>query len=295
MRGTAVVNKALDDDISMTKGILGVIACPMLEDELIYSMKNDPEEKNVYVLGTPYNGSLKRKLDANDVKYTDMDEWEFMNSDTAIDRTKFNIVIKMKNLALHAEPKILMNDLENDLTMIQGRVDAVAMYYGMCGNYGMDLTKWAKEHVSFPVTTFRDCKGRVCDDCVGVAVGGLEGYQRLIKDYTGVMLLTPAVATNWMDFLGASDMAKGLDVLGPGDKKQQMKWLLEMCGYTSEVMIDTGLGIVSEKEFEDAARDMSDSLGLKILRADSSYVDHGPMTRIYAESKADLDRVASGS
>ena len=279
----------------MTKGILGVIACPMLEDELIYSMSHDSEDKNVCVLDTPYNGSLKRKLDANGVAYTTMDEWEFMHSESGLDRDRFNIVIKMKNLALHAEPKVLMEDLENDLTMIQGRVDAVAMYYGMCGNYGMDLTKWADEHLSIPVRTFRDCNGRVCDDCVGVAVGGLAGYQHLIKDYTGVMLLTPAVATNWEDFLGASDMAKGLDVMGPGDKKEQMRWLLEMCGYTSEVMIDTGLGIVSREEFENAARDMSDSLGLKILRADpSKYVDHGPMNRIYSESKADLDRLADG-
>lgn len=131
----------------MTKGILGVIACPMLEDELIYSMSHDPEDKNVLVLETPYNGSLRRKLDSNGVPYTTMDEWEFMHSESGLDRNEFNIVIKMKNLALHAEPKVLMEDLENDLTMIQGRVDTVAMYYGMCGNYGMDLSKWAEEHL----------------------------------------------------------------------------------------------------------------------------------------------------
>ena len=139
----------------MTKGILGVIACPMLEDELIYSMSHDPEDKNVLVLETPYNGSLRRKLDSNGVPYTTMDEWEFMHSESGLDRNEFNIVIKMKNLALHAEPKVLMEDLENDLTMIQGRVDAVAMYYGMCGNYGWDLTEWGKEHVDFPIEVFR--------------------------------------------------------------------------------------------------------------------------------------------
>ena len=58
----------------MTRGILGVIACPMLEDELIYSVSHDPEEKNVCVLDTPYNGSLKRKLKSNGVRYTTMDE-----------------------------------------------------------------------------------------------------------------------------------------------------------------------------------------------------------------------------
>lgn len=29
----------------MTKGRLGIIACPMLEDELIASLDEDPEEK----------------------------------------------------------------------------------------------------------------------------------------------------------------------------------------------------------------------------------------------------------
>ncbi len=275
----------------MTRGVLGVIACPMLEDELIYSLSRDPEDKVVTVLDTPHNGSLRRKLEANGVGFAEMDEWDFMHADGLFDRDRFNVVIRMKDLALHAEPKVLMADLLDDLTMIQGRVDAVAMYFGMCGNYGMDLTEWARENLSLPVTTFRDRDGRVCDDCVGVAVGGLEGYQRLIRDYTGVLLLTPAIATNWEDFLGASDMAKGLDVLGPGDKGEQMRQLLEMCGYTSEVMIDTGLGIVTEREFEDAARDMSESLGLRILRADGSYVDHGPMERIYSESKANLHRV----
>ena len=49
-----------------------------------------------------------------------------------------------------------MQNLENDLVMLQGRVDAVAMYYGMCGNYGMDLTEWAEENLDYPVATFRD-------------------------------------------------------------------------------------------------------------------------------------------
>ena len=74
---------------------------------------------------------------------------------------------------------------------------------------------------------FKDKEGRVCDDCVGVAVGGLCGYQRLIKEFTGVMLFTPAVATNWVDFLGASDMMKGY--VGVGDTKANMKNILEMC------------------------------------------------------------------
>lgn len=262
----------------------------MLEDELIYSLGNDPEEKSIYVLKTPHNSSLKRKMTKNGIPFEEMEEWDFMNTSNPLDRERFNVVIRMKDLGLHSEPKILMEDLQNDLIMIQGRVDAVAMYYGMCGNYGWDLTKWAKENVSFPVAVFRDCKGRVCDDCVGVAVGGLDGYQKLIKNYTGMLLLTPAVATNWEEFFGASDMAKGIDsILGPGNKKDQLKWLFNVCGYTSAVQIDTGLE--DRAEFDAAAKELTDFMEFKLIEAEPGYADIGPADRIYAESKGNLDSV----
>lgn len=276
----------------MTKGILGAIVCPMLEDELIHSLSTDPEEKSVYVIDTPYNGSLKRKLEYYDVPFTEIDEFDFLNHGADIDRDRFNVVIKSKNLGLHAEPKVLMDDLQNELVMIQGRVDAVAMYYGMCGNYGWDLTKWGRKNVSFPIEVFRDCNGRVCDDCVGVSVGGLDGYLRLIKEFTGVLLVTPAVATNWEDFLGASDMAKGMDIF-PGDKNEKMKTLLHMCGYENAVQIDNHLE--PRDEFDRATKEMCEALELKVLQADPSYIDTGPMERLYSTSKRNLDLVAGKS
>ena len=276
----------------MTKGILGAIVCPMLEDELIHSLSTDPEEKSVYVIDTPYNGSLKRKLEYYGVPFTEINEFDFLNHGAGIDRDRFNVVIKSKNLGLHAEPKVLMDDLQNELVMIQGRVDAVAMYYGMCGNYGWDLTEWGKENVSFPIEVFRDCNGRVCDDCVGVSVGGLDGYLRLIKEFTGVLLVTPAVATNWEDFLGASDMAKGMDIF-PGDKNEKMRTLLHMCGYENAVQIDNHLE--PRDEFDRATKEMCDALELKILQADPGYIDTGPMERLYSTSKRNLDLVAEKS
>ncbi len=271
----------------MTEGILGVIACPMLEDELIYALSRDQEDKRVIVLDTPHCGSLRRKMDLKGVKYEVMDEWDFMNTDAGIDRSAYNIVIRMKSLALHSEPVVLKQMLEDDLVMLQGRVDAVALYYGMCGNAMWDVSKWAEGHVSYPVTVFRDSTGRVCDDCVGVTVGGLDGYRRLLKEFTGVMLFTPAVATNWLDFLSASDIARGVDLMGPGDRKENMRKLLHMCGYSSVVQIDNGYE--DRGEFDAATKDFADYMGFNILQADQSFIDHGPAERIYAESKRSLD------
>lgn len=265
-----------------------MIACPMLEDELIYSLSRDPDEKRVFILDTPHNGSLRRKMDQKGVPYEMMDEWDFMNTDPGFDRSGYNVVIRMKSIALHSEPAILRQDLENDLVMLQGRVDAVAMYYGMCGNAMWDVGKWAESHIDYPVSVFRDCDGRVCDDCIGVSVGGLDGYRRLLKEYTGVMLFTPAVATNWLDFLGASDMARGIDLMGPGDRKENMRKLLHMCGYSSVVQIDNGYE--DRDEFDAATRDFADYMGFEVLQADSGFIDHGPADRIYAESKKSLDR-----
>ena len=266
----------------MTHGILGIIACPMLEDELIYSLSNDDEEKDIYVLDTPPNGSLRRKMDQKGVRYTIMDEWDFMNANSDIDRSRFNVVIRMMSLGLHAEPKELMEKIEDDMIMLQGRVNAVGLYYGMCGNYGWDISKWADEHLDYPAVMFKDAQGRVCDDCVGVAVGGLCGYQRLIKEFTGVMLFTPAVATNWEDFLGASDMMKGY--VGSGDTRANLKEILEMCGYNSVVQIDTGLE--DRGEFDAATKDFADYMGFRILQASDDYADLGPAKKLYSEEKS---------
>ncbi len=271
--------------VSMTNGILGVIACPMLEDELIHSLREDPENKRVVVVDTPYNGSLVRKMGQNNVRFETVSEWDFMNGDI-LNRSEYNVAIIMNDLALHAEPKDLMEYIQDQLVMLQGRVDAVALYYGMCGNYGWDISRWAESNLSFPVTVFRDCKGRVCDDCVGVAVGGLDGYRRLIHEFTGVMLFTPAIATNWEDFLAAGDMMKGMDK--SGDPRETLKFVLDLCGYRSVVQIDTGYE--DRKEFDEATKEFADYMGFEILQAPHDFIDYGPAERIYAESKGLLEK-----
>lgn len=271
----------------MTKGILGVIACPMLEDELIHSLGCDPEDKDVIVLDNAHNGSLRRKLERSGVAYRTMPEQDFMGGHDDLDRGRYTVVIRMKDLGLHAEPRVLMESIQDELVMLQGHVDAVALYYGMCGNYGWDVSKWAEGNVDYPIAVFRDANGRVCDDCVGVAVGGVQGYLRLIKEFTGVLLYTPAIATNWEDFLAASDMAKGTESLSPGDPKDGMRKILHMCGYTSIVQIDTGLE--DRGEFDRATRDCAEYMGFRILQASPDYIDTGPMERIYAEGKSFLD------
>ena len=62
----------------MTKGRLGMIVCPMLEDEAIYNIKNDPEIDDVYLVNTAFNETIIPKLRQHGVKYQGGDVGEIV-------------------------------------------------------------------------------------------------------------------------------------------------------------------------------------------------------------------------
>jgi hypothetical protein len=68
----------------MTSGILGIIACPMLEDELVYSMGTDPESKTIYVIDNDHSKSLKDKLIFHDIPFVSISEYDIMNDNLDI-------------------------------------------------------------------------------------------------------------------------------------------------------------------------------------------------------------------
>lgn len=270
----------------MTKlsGVMGVIVCPMLEDELIYSLIMDPEEKVIYLVDSEPGKSIRDKMDKSGIPYTMIDMFSFMNGIDDIDREKFNIAILMNDLALHEEPKELKEKLEEQVTFLNGKYDVLAFYYGTCGNALWDLTQWAVDHdVKIPVLIFRDDAEKVCDDCVGVAVGGQAQYLKLLKKYTGMLLLTPAIATNWEDFLMASEMMKGNN-----RDHALMKWIFEMCGYKYAVKIDTGLG--DRENYQSCAEELCSEMNLELIEGEPGLTTLEPANRLYREAKAALLR-----
>jgi hypothetical protein len=264
----------------MTKGTMGIIGCPMLEDELIYDLKCDKDEKTIYLTDTGPASSLRRKFDRYGIGYKIVDEFQFWHGIDGLDPAGYNIVILMNSLGLHTEPKELKAKIEDQVTMLQSRFDVLMLFYGLCGNYGWDISAWAKEKYGTEVTVFRDEDGKVCDDCIGVAVGGTKPYCKLIRTYTGMLLLTPCMATNWNDFLSCSEMMRGCD---PGDHSM-MRMILEMCGYEKAVKIDTGLG--DPEDFQRCADDLCKEMNLKLITAEKGWTDLSPSKKIYEESKA---------
>ena len=103
---------SLDYGIIMTKGVLGIILCPMVDDNLTYSLKKDPEEKHVIVIDNDYCGPIKRKLDAIGQSYELVDWREVVGRRHDFDKERYNIMIYSLDLGLHSKPEFLKSEVE---------------------------------------------------------------------------------------------------------------------------------------------------------------------------------------
>lgn len=263
----------------MTSGVLTVLGCPILEDELIYGIANDDEDKEIFLIKTDPSKSLIEKFRRKGISYEVIDEDDFIANGINREVSGFSIVIKMMDMALHREPADLRSVIQEEVTRISGMSDVIALYYGMCGNFGWDMTRWAKENNLCPVVVFRDKDGNVCDDCIAVAIGGRKKYMELLKEHTGRMYFTPGVATNWNDFLAVNE------VFGRcfGCGVEQLKWIFEQCGYDAVVEIDTGLG--DSGEMRKSTTEFAETYDFRIIEADEYWPDIYPAKKIYDSAK----------
>jgi len=268
----------------MVEGTLGIIGCPILEDEIVYSLSKETGEKKIYVVDTPNSRILKRKLEQRGVPFSTVSEWDFDNGFAGIDRDNgFNIVVVMNKLGLHKEPKILRDTLEEQMRTCSSKFDVIALYYGMCGNAGWDVSEWASENLDVPVFVFRDDNEEVCDDCIGVAVGGHSRYCDLVKKYTGMFFVTPAIAGGWDEYSGELDFTKGFEVMDIHTVKE----VFDLFGYKKALKIDTGIGIGGE-EFDRGCEHVSDITGLDLVTIEPGRVNLYPTERLYADAKGAL-------
>ena len=265
----------------MINGTLGIIGCPILEDEIVYSLSNETEEKKVYLVDTPRSHTLRRKLELKKIPFSLIGEWDFNNGYAEIDpENSFNIIIVMNNLALHKDPAFLRSTLEGQLRFYQSKFDSIALYYGMCGNAGWDVSRWASDNLDIPVFVFRDQNGDVCDDCIGVAVGGHSRYCDFVRRYTGMFFVTPAIAGNWSEYSEELNFTKGFEIMNIHTVKE----VFEIYGYKKAVKIDTGIGIKGD-ELDKGCEHFSDITGLEFVTADPGSVNLYPTERIYKDAK----------
>ncbi len=90
--------------MGVTTGVLGIIGCPMLGDNLIWCLRGDSDAKDVAVIRTGNEGLIYKKLEENSVPYRTIDEGEALGGGYTPTEERFNLLVYMLNLGLHADP-----------------------------------------------------------------------------------------------------------------------------------------------------------------------------------------------
>lgn len=280
----------------MTHGVLGIIGCPMVDDNLIYSLKKDPEEKRIIVVDNENADSVKAKLEGIGQPY-EMVPWEMVGNDGILDRGSFTIVIYMINLGLHSRPDELKEKVEEIAREMQPYADGIGFYLGTCGNYDWNIPRWCEEKGMKPSAMFCDKDGCLCHDCVGVNIAGGPKYTDLQKKYMGHLYIFPAMATNYEAFTKADQAEAAATEASMTDEMREemgiepgfdgyMRWLLSLGGYEYILKIDTGIG--DRENFERDLQTVAERTRLKIKVAEDGWADLQPTDDLYAKCKSFL-------
>ena len=137
----------------MTEGVLGIIGCPMLEDNLVWSLRGDSDEKDIAIVDTGHEGSLRDKLDAHSIPYRVVGEDDALSGRYVPSEGSFNLLVYMLDLGLHSVPEELRSKVEDVAVRMQPYVDAIGFYLGTCGTYHWDIPEWCEGRGMKPATT----------------------------------------------------------------------------------------------------------------------------------------------
>ncbi len=281
----------------MTHGVLGIVACPMVDDNLVYSLAKDPEEKDIVIVENKNTSSITRKLDSKNIRYRIVPWSEITSYRMELDHSRYTLLIHMTDLGLHARPEVRKSTVEEIVTDMQPFVDAVGLYLGTCGNFDWNIPRWCEQRGFKPSAMFCDKNGNLCHDCVGINIAGGPKYKDLQMKYTGHLYVFPAMATNFDEFMNAdsADSATTEASLTPEMREAlgieegrdgYLRWLLGLGGYEHILRIDTGIG--DRENFEKDLEKVAERTHLKIKDADEGWADLGPTDALYDQCKGFL-------
>jgi len=206
--------------------VLSIVACEMLEDELVYVLSKDPEIKRLFVVENRNSFRFVKKLKSENLKpfmfssdrlYPVVSEIN-RESPGSFTRKFSNIPFckKIYDFILNKEKKqelivvvnLLRKDLHSDIDLLQSAVylnaremskisNGILLFYGKCG-FSSEKVKEELQQPGCPVYFLRDDERNIADDCISVALGGNEIYTKtmLSGNGKGAIYATPMVLSD---------------------------------------------------------------------------------------------------
>jgi len=245
---------------------IGILACKMLQDEIIYLIQNDPAVHNTILIENGEHPEFAEKLDKLHIPYTmaasidDVSDADL--SDT--DKSSVTFIVWNLELGLHEFPKKLKEKVYKCTETFAKKAHGIYLFYGLCGNVlGRIEEDFKAICPSCPVVILRDGDGEVVDDCIGAAVGGRRAYLSLLKSFKGVgtLIFTPMYSATVDEFF---EHGRQRHMFSEEQITEMNKYMFQASNYKQLAHLDTGLHF--NDNIEEKAKKFADKYGLEIIR-----------------------------
>lgn len=233
---------------------LGIIACHMLEDELVHVLSHDPDVARILVIESGVSHTLRPKLD----EHCPGRSIENIGAEELPGLKIFEagcVLIWQRPIKLHLSPDELREDALKVLAQVKDLCSSVLLFYGLCGNAFRNL-EGMMNGIEVPMTILKDASGQIVDDCMGVAAGGVDAYLKLLRSHHGAFFLSPMWASDWRRFF------VDIMVLQDPSDLEGARYIFQYMNYTTVTMMCTGLG--GNDAFQTEVEEFSKAFGLKM-------------------------------
>ncbi|MDD4650761.1 MAG: DUF1638 domain-containing protein [Methanothrix sp.] len=248
--------------------VLSILACRMLEDELASLLFADREVRELLLVDGKDSLSLSAKLKAKNRPHLLLSLEEIaqhlrvrglkagkagISAPGAGRRTEeLIVVVRPLALGLHSDLDRLRTAAYDGIQSLCPFSDRILIFYGKCGGVLANLER-DLPGLPCPISFLADESGARIEDCIALALGGNECYDRALAEHQDAALfMTPMWASNWRA-MGQEDAAAG--------KGRDLSATIRASGMKKVVRIDTGLRF--EPGFEEKVDGFAKDFGLQ--------------------------------
>jgi len=226
--------------------VLSIIACKMLEDELVHLLSADREVRELLIVDGREALSLSAKLRAQSRPHILLGlegiAWHlqerqsrpsgiFSRSSAHHKAEELAVVVSPLRLGLHSNLEQLKAAVYDNIRRLAAFSDGILIFYGKCGNALADLEHDLSD-LSCPFYFLTGEGDERIEDCIALALGGNENYDRTLAEHQDVALfMTPMWASNW----------KAMGEEAASGKRRDLGAMLKGTGMRKVARIDTGL------------------------------------------------------
>lgn len=219
----------------MKSGVLAIVGCQALEDEISYVVSHDADVARVMIIDATQEKTLADKIRRVSPNKMVMSFGEGFNVKEFQTTQDVSVIIWLKSIGLHQSPPLLREEVMKAVNSLESLCKSVLLFYGQCGSAFRNM-EIIKKGVQVPLTILHDCDGSLIDDCYGTALGGKEEYRLFLVDQPGpAYVINTMWAANWRHFMTEMQMCRD-----PNDL-DEVKEIFKFMDYKKVVGLDTGL------------------------------------------------------